>query len=230
MIVRNAETHWLLITQPAHARMARRVMEAWPALKGAPRREEILLAIAEHDSGWAETDSAPLVDPESGGIVDFVHAPLETRQAGAPRAMALLTHAPWAAALVAQHGLTAYARRRTDPEWSAYYESLENSRGSLLASCGRSLDELKSDYAYLRLADLISLAFCTGWTDVSRYEHWEVVGKGDKIRVTPAEQRVRIEFEVEAAQMAKVPYKSDAQLREALRTAPRILLRGEVSA
>jgi hypothetical protein len=66
MIVRDEGAHWLLVTQPDHARLARRVMEQWPGVIDAPRREEILLAIGEHDSAWAGPDSAPQWDPVGG--------------------------------------------------------------------------------------------------------------------------------------------------------------------
>jgi hypothetical protein len=40
-----------------------------------PRRDAILLAIAEHDNGWREVDVAPIVDEATGRIHDFVSAP-----------------------------------------------------------------------------------------------------------------------------------------------------------
>ena len=42
-------------------------------LHGHPRRERILLAVGEHDNGWAELDGAPPVDPVTGQIYDFIH-------------------------------------------------------------------------------------------------------------------------------------------------------------
>jgi hypothetical protein len=228
MIVRDEGTHWLLITQPDHARLARRVMEPWPSLMDAPRREEILLAIGEHDSAWAGPDSAPLWDPVADTVVDFVHAPLSTRQGGAPGAIARLTYAPWAAALVAQHGLTVYQRFRGEPEWQAFFAELERSRRGRLDVTGLGEAQLADDYAFVRLGDLISLSFCTGWTTVERFAGWAVACVGTRVRVEPFAHRGRIAMEVEGRRLPKRRYASDSELRRAVAESAVTILAGEV--
>ena len=80
MIVRPGDGVLHLITQPDHAALARRIMSLWPSLQKAERRRDILTAIEHHDRGWREPDAAPTVDPATGRIHDFVHAPVEVRQ------------------------------------------------------------------------------------------------------------------------------------------------------
>ena len=72
----------LICTQPDHAALAQHIMQHWRAdgLPESPRRAAILLAVNEHDNGWREVDAAPIVDPATGGIRDFINAPDEVRR------------------------------------------------------------------------------------------------------------------------------------------------------
>src|SRR5689334_12756157 len=115
MIVRHTEDEIQFITQPDHARLAARAMEHCVALRHEPRRPAILRAIQRHDDGWQEEDEAPHVDPQSGEVLDFIHAPLAVRQGVWPRSVEKLQRDPWAAALVAQHSVFVYSRYRMDP-------------------------------------------------------------------------------------------------------------------
>ena len=80
----------MLITQPDHAHLARRMMEHCVPLVGHARRHTILHAVGEHDCGWEEEDAAPMVNPETGAVFDFISAPVAVRQAVWPRAVARL--------------------------------------------------------------------------------------------------------------------------------------------
>ena len=73
MITRPAGSALHLITQPAHAALARRVMEQWTAggLADHSRCDSILHAIEQHDNGWMEVDAAPMRTAE-GRIADFM--------------------------------------------------------------------------------------------------------------------------------------------------------------
>ena len=230
MIVRDAGGDVLLVTQPEHARLARRIMAQWPPLAAEPRRDEILLAIGHHDAGWADADAAPSVDRGTGDIVDFVGAPLAVRQGGAPRAMAGLAHEPWAAALVAQHGLTVYGRFRGTPEWEAYFAARAQERENLLRQCARSSTMLTADYTFLRLADLISLAFCTGWTREETHDRWTVACEGTHVCVTPADAGLSIPIAVEATRLARQRFTSDAHLADAIARGTPVTLDGTLSA
>ena len=80
MIVRSAPGGVQLITQPDHASLARRIMERCIPLAGRSRCNAILLAIREHDNGWAEEDVAPTVIPATGRIADFITLPVASRR------------------------------------------------------------------------------------------------------------------------------------------------------
>jgi hypothetical protein len=230
LIVRSEHSSLYLITQPDHAALARRVMERWVPLHEAERRASILHAIAEHDNGWREPDDAPSVDPATGRVFDFITVPVAVRQGVWPRAVARLADDPWTAALVAQHAVTVYDRYRADPEWAHFFPQLEAIRDVHLRAAAGTLAELASDYVYVRLGDLISLAFCNRWTDALTFDRWTVQLIGDCVRVTPdAFDDHDIAIAVPARPVPDVLFASDEALRQALAASPLVWVRGLVS-
>jgi hypothetical protein len=228
MIVRRLNGRVQLITQPEHAHLARRIMEHCAPLAAHPRRDMILHAIGEHDNGWAEEDAAPTLNAETGRPFDFVHAPVAVRHAVWPRGVARLAGDPWAAALVAQHAITVYDRYRSDSGWEPFFEGMAAARDEMVARSGMPLEVLEADYPFVRLADLISLTFCTGWTDEQHCAPWSVLRLGNRILVSPdAFGGGMIPFEIEASAIPNRTYESDGELREAIEAAERITLRGE---
>ena len=202
-------------------------MEHCVPLAARARRDTILHAIAEHDNGWTEEDAAPSVNIATGQVFDFVTAPAGVRQAVWPRGVARVAADPWAAALVAQHAITVYDRFSSDSEWSSFFAEMEAARDAMLRKSGLPLDELLPDYAFVRLADLISLTFCTGWTDPQRFGEWTVQRFDTRVVVTPdAFGRVEVPIEISAREIRNQPFRSDEELRDVLREANVIRLQG----
>jgi hypothetical protein len=230
VIARRHNGALLLITQPDHAHLAGRVMEHCVPLATRPRREAILHAAAEHDNGWAEADAAPALQPDAHAVADFMAAPLSVRQGVWPRAVDRLASDPWAAALVAHHAITVYGRFRPEPDWASFFTGMTAMRDELLAATGLPMDDLVGDYAFVRLADLISLTFCTGWTAEQRYDQWAIRRAGTCVVVTPDLFGGRtIAVQVQAREIADRPYHSDAELRGAVDAARWTTLEGEVA-
>lgn len=217
-----------LITQPDHAGLAGEIMARSSRLRHHPRRDSILLAVTEHDNGWREEDAVPEVDEQ--GVVDFVRAPLAVRHRVWPRAVARLSHDPWAAALVAQHAITVYDRFRTDHAWDTFFADMEVDRDAMLRAAAGSRADLEADYVHVRLGDLISLAFCTGWTDEHRVAEWTVRLEGSRVVVKPDPFGGDVvPIRIPARQIERHGIVSDRALREALRAAVVVQLDGEVA-
>jgi hypothetical protein len=229
MIVRPAPGAVHLITQPDHARLARKIMERCVPLADHPRRDAILHAIAEHDNGWTEEDSEPTVDPATGNVADFIKVPVGVRQRVWPRGVARLAE-PWAAALVAHHAVTVYERFRQDSQWTPFFAEMESARDARVRQSGRSLDDLLVDYPFVRLGDLVSLAFCTGSTDEQRFGAWTVKLAGSRVTVTPSPFAGSIvDFEIAAREISTRPFQTDAGLRAAVAESSSRILRGQVA-
>jgi len=230
VIVRRVGGGVELITQPDHAQLARAIMDRCVPLRPRPQRGAILHAIAEHDNGWAEEDAAPTVDPATGNIADFITVALSVRHAVWPRGIARLADDPWAAALVAQHALTVYDRFRGDTAWRSFFAGIEEARDASLRVSGKPFDDLAADYPFLRLGDLISLAFCTGSTDRQTFGEWSVQLSGMRVTVTPDPfGGVTIPVAISARVIQRHSFGSDAELHDALRHASSTILRGEVA-
>lgn len=230
MIVRYIQDKIQFIPQPVHARLAGRVMEHCVALGREPRRDAILQAIYRHDDGWQEEDEALHIDAQSGEVLDFIHAPLPVRQGVWPRSVAKLAHEPWAAALVAHHAVFIYSRYRADSSWSSFFEQMEASRNALADRCGLALSALESDYEYLRLADLISLVFCTGNSDRVAFAQWTVQPSETGVIVSPdpfAGQSVPLDVEAQTLPLQR--FSSTGAVRDLLRHADVVILRGTVT-
>jgi hypothetical protein len=230
MIVQHADDRLLLITQHDHSRLSGRIMARCADLAGHSRRGSILLAITEHDNGWVEEDAAPNVDARSGEVVDFVRATAEIKHTVWPRAVRHLSMEPWSAALVAQHAITVYERFRGDDAWKTFFATMEQLRDTMRREDGGRMEDLRADYAFVRLGDLISLCFCTGWAEEQQYDHWQVRLAGSDVIVTPdlfGGQRIPIE--VPARALRAQPYRTGQELAGALRSSTPTTLTGAVS-
>ena len=231
MIVRYIDDRLLLITQPDHARLAGEVMSHCAALERHPRRDHILNAIVSHDDGWAIEDASPSVDPATGEVADFIRARTEVRQGVWPRAVRLLAQDdPWAGALVAHHALTVYTRLRANPDWHAFFARMGVIRDALIKKAKLNPIDLEADYVYLRLGDLISLAFCTGSNDLNQFGGYRVELFRERVIVEPdLFAGYEVPVQIIATELPTKRFRSDAELREALVLATPANLVGSVS-
>jgi len=230
VIVRQTSDTFQLITQPDHAALAAAIMEHSVALAAHPRRASVLLAVAEHDNGWSEPDAAPLIDPATGVPLDFISAPNVVRQGVWPRGVARLAGNPWAAALVAQHAIVIFNRYRSDPAWTQFFVEMETMRRELVQASELLLPELLADYWFLGLGDLISLTFCNGWTDVQQFDPWSVRLSGSQVSVWPDPfDGSAIPIAIEAREIPRRAFRSNAELRAELATACITAVQGVVT-
>ena len=228
MIIRADGSAAVLITQPDHARLARRMMSSFTSrgFATADRRDSILHAIEEHDNGWREVDAAPLVG-EDGRLLDFVSAPADVRQAIWPRGATRLAADPVAAALVAQHAVTIYGRFRGDPGWRHFFSEMEQMRDRFLMEAGLGAHALARDYFFVRLADLMSLAFCTASTEPLALEDHVISLAGNVLSITPDPfAGAMVPIEVSGRRLPAVSFASRAAAAQAFDDAERITITG----
>jgi hypothetical protein len=234
MIIQRTATSQLLFTQPDHAALAGQVMRPWRdhGLQESPRRASILLAVDEHDNGWKEVDVAPLIDPTTGGVLDFIHAPEDVRRGIWPRGIERLAATPYAAALVAQHALHVYRRWRGDAGWAPFFDRIERERDyHLQLSAQGTLEDLLDDYLFVRIGDLASLTFCNGWTDVQTDDSGHTVRlDGTHVIVTPDPYAgARVPLSIIARELPDRPFASEDEAYAAFAAAPVIRITGVAS-
>ena len=233
MIIRHHGTTPLLITQPDHARLAVSIMERWRdgGLPESPRRAEILLAIKEHDNGWQEVDAAPIVDPGSGDILDFMHLPDDDRRGVWPRGVQRLASTPYAAALVAQHAVHIYRRHRDDASWTPFFTEMEGWRDHFLQQVPTvGMDELLSDYSFVRVGDLASLTYCNGWSEAPDETTHAIKCDGERLTIAPDPfGGETLSISIPARELASTRFESAAAAAAVFDRAPRVTLAGTVT-
>jgi hypothetical protein len=188
VIVRTDLSPPLFITQPDHAALAATIMRGWQAggLPESPRHVAIMLAIQAHDNGWQDVDAEPCLDPATGRVLDFVNVPEDVRHGIWKRGVARLAGEPYAAALVAQHAIHIYRRMRQQPGWRQFFVDLTAARDHHLSSARETIETLQREYAFLRIADLASLAFCGIDTDGQAQEMgYDIRLEGTRLIVAP---------------------------------------------
>ncbi len=240
MIVRpGADGTLLLITQPAHARLAATLMSAWDWSAAAPSataRGAVLFAIAEHDNGWKEVDAAPLLSAATARPHDFMDLPAKLKREIWPRGVErIAAQSPLAAALVAQHALTLHAHRKHEPQWRDFFKLMEDLQGRLLQQCAAqgpfSREAFDRSYDLLYVGDLVSLVFCNRWTDQAEARGCRITlaagGDEDAVLIAPDPfNGARVHFEVCARAIADREYASGEDLRTAYEEGRQVTLRG----
>ncbi len=169
MVRRKSGGGWLLFTQDDHAKLSARIMSFWGGGFFFPDpAAELLFAIAEHDSGWRETDGSPSLNP-GGEPEDFteVSPPRQTEIWRKSFGGHIGTH-PYASALIALHFKKFNDRvlSRGQNDWSlalkAEIEELVKKTLGVESTeliSGRIRKELK----LLQTGDAVSLVLCHGW-------------------------------------------------------------------
>ena len=228
MIIRRQADSLLFITQPDHAAAAADLVAHFDGFAANPRRQDIHLAVLEHDAGWRQLDDEIVFDAGSGHALDFIGAPEAMKQSVWPIAVdRLADRAPYAAALVAEHATFVYSANRDKPEWAQFFAPLEDRRTQLLGRCGVSLDTLKADYPFVGVADLLSLAFCHGWTEPRERFGRAIRCDGAAVEMTPSLlPAAPVPVRVRARRVTDRRYASAAELRDALASASPEFLAG----
>lgn len=213
MIVVDDKEWLLIVTQPDHARFAAELLSLWRVdnLPEHPRREELLFAVREHDNGWQEADSAPRIDPVRLRPYDFTGYPPAGRREIWLRG--ILRHAalhPLAALLIADHA--AMIHRPLDGEWQRLLDSIEDLRQQWSRDANFDRRDLDDDYKWLRLADALSLAFCTRDLEAASGLGMEVMVDSEYLRLEPFPLAGTTTFRIPARRVPNRPYDRDSIL------------------
>lgn len=235
MIVRDDDSSFLLIAQHDHARLARDIVAAIrtePALE-SDSRETILFATREHDNGWIEVDAEPTIDPDTGRPCDFIAGPARVKHDLWPRGIRRAAQSdPRAGALIAQHAVTVYAYRESEPEWQAFFGPITALRDDLLAQIGAgdgtAREAFDREYRSVRLGDSLSLQFCNGWTTPQETFDYRAELRGSSLVISPDPfAGASVPLRVMARRVPARRYTSDADLRKALAGSVPEVLEGE---
>lgn len=181
VLVREDDRGVLAIGQPSHAWLSGQLARAWgnERFGEVSPADEVLLAAAQHDVGWAERDLEPVFNPDTRLPQTFMEVPIEDHlplfTAGPA---SLVSQSRYAALLVSVHGRRLYERRDLDRLPVEQAESVRtflaarrDFEAELIASLrsepavAAQLDDrqLERNSLLIWTWDYLSLALCLGW-------------------------------------------------------------------
>ncbi len=182
----------------------------------------------EHDNGWREIDSAPSLDPRSGGPVDFRELPRGERFELWRRGLDRLEDTPYAQALVAHHALEIH-RDRPAETWDEFRREVRERRDAARQAAGLAGDELAADYRHLELCDTVSLVACGAFPEARCRDH-RLRRRGGTVEMDPFPLAGATTFQIPLRIIPEGPYRDPAHLigqlaparwmRRAIRLAP----------
>jgi hypothetical protein len=237
MLLRPEGDDTICIGQPAHAWVSGQLARAWGNDRFPPPepREEVCLAAEQHDTGMADWDAAPELNPATGLPQSFMEMALGTH-------LRLWSHAPqrvlpqsrYAALLVSMHGSALYRMRnigRMSPEDAAAVRAYLAGQEELQRRLGAGLDrgEVERNQRLLWTWDFLSLALCLRWDGRSvggvpaADGATELAVTGNSFEPWPfADDTVTLRTE---GRRLAGRYETESEMREALAIAPWVTLR-----
>lgn len=241
MIRRESGEGWTLITQPDHAFLSSEIMSFWgnEDFGEITPRDEVMLAIREHDCGWEKTDSVADLNPGNGYPRSFVEMRPESqfeiwsecfkRHAG---------EHPYACALIALHFSELNERTISRyPDSGAAVSLREKIREFLHRSLGIRAGEgtpggclpadIRANLRFLQVGDMISLALCRGSGSVT-VANVPVNYLGDTAEIVLSSQdglnytvrpnpfsRDSLHFDISGRKLGKKSFGAQEELKEA---------------
>ncbi len=205
MIRRPHDDGWILIRQRDHAVLSGALMVRWGNETFAPPtpHAEVLLGIAEHDSGWDAWDRAPEVHGETGYPLQFTELTSEAyvtiwrrgvehhRKASPYAALLIALHVEHLAGRrlqrVLRHGVAEEAAPLTAFIAEMQMLRLELSN-TVMARSTVTADQLgaetEANFRLLQIGDFVSLELCGGLSGVFSVEEVPAQEMGSFLPVT----------------------------------------------
>jgi len=168
VIRRDTESGWILITQKDHSVLSGEIMKYWGNDKfNTPEPyDEVLLAVAEHDSGWEEWEKQPKINPENKYPKNFLEMNYTDQVAIWTRSFDKykIEH-PYTSALIALHFdkfNTIIAKK--NPQALILKNDIKRLVTKNLSLDNQTLSaDIINNLKFLQIGDIISLALCHGW-------------------------------------------------------------------
>ncbi|MEM1202370.1 MAG: DUF3891 family protein [Acidobacteriota bacterium] len=218
-------------TQTDHAAFSGELLSLWRAdgLPRHPRRDDLIFAAREHDNGWQETDSAPMLRTDGDGAGrrphDFLSMPLGARLELWNRGVRRHRESrPYGGLLILEHALELHRRHEGKAAWKDALSDWRRLRDELVESTGTPRAQLTEDYRWIDLADTLSLAACAGWREP--FEHRGFAGRvakagddGPTLHLDPFPLAGTTTFRIRHRVIPKRSYRGDADLAVELATA-----------
>ncbi len=245
MIRRESGEGWALITQPNHAFLSSKIMNFWgnEDFETITPRDEVMLAIKEHDCGWEKMDSAADLNPKNGYPRNFMEMRPESQlEIWSECFEKHVGEHPYACALIALHFSELNERTISrDPDNKAavslrekirefLHRSLEVRSGEGSPNARLSAD-IRTNLRFLQVGDMISLALCHGSKSVT-IPNVPINYLGDTVEIALSSEdglnytvcpnpfsRDSLHFDISGRKLVGKSFGAQAELKEAFHSA-----------
>jgi hypothetical protein len=216
MLVLDDGDRLCLITQSDHARLAHDILSLWRAdgLPEAAWRTTLLRAVAEHDNGWRESDSAPTLDIGKGRPCDFRSLPADERRRLWRRGVErFIADEPTVAYLLILHAHRLHESSLDHSDWRDFFDFLEERRKAVENRLTFTPEALHVAYEYLALADALSLDACGVWgRRHSLWRRYDILAERGHVIIRPFPLAGRTTLHVHCRFIEKRRYAGELEL------------------
>ena len=165
MIVLEDQLTFTLFTQDSHARVSGEIARHWRTdlFPGAEVKNDVLLAITEHDRGWLHLDGSPQWNRQTGKPYDFLDFPVDRKISAYSRGIKeTAAMSPYAGLLCSLHYTSFMEREDAAADFLAAEHERQRRLKESLGISGSLTKEhaLKFHFYLLQLCDNLSLYLC----------------------------------------------------------------------
>ncbi|WP_174727842.1 DUF3891 family protein [Mesobacillus harenae] len=167
MIVFEREQDFVMVTQHDHANVSGEVAEYWNEedFPGLHRKNEVVLAVRQHDRGWINLDASPLWNSHDRKPYSFMDYPLEPKISSYKKGIDEVVEISGYAGLLCSLHYASFLENSTDPAGKQYWKEEIQRQQMLLKELEIEENtiqkkELNEHLDLLKFCDNISLYIC----------------------------------------------------------------------
>ncbi len=231
MIVNLVQDGWEVIYHRAHALLAAQIAGHWNRANAPERLYETLAAISHHDDLEREWEGNELT--KAGAPLDFTLSRDDAIEPLQEHINQARYRGRWVTLLTSKHiCFLSQDRWGTSPEWDAFLNEQLHNQVQWREALGISKEDAERAYQFMRWCDRLSLILAqkqipdagraleiTSGIDGQRYDVRQMSDGKLTVEPWPFEDN-QFTVNVEACRLTELKYNTNAELVEALQTAP----------
>lgn len=167
MIIQEREDSFMMIKQHDHGEISGEIVQCWKEefFFGMDWKNEVELAIGEHDRGWIEADSSPLWNSEKEKPYSFIDYPMKSKAVIYKKGMDEVQEMSKYASLLCSMHYVSFLQNEMDPAAKQFVTNERNRLHQLIKELGIKGNKnkenlLMSHLKILKFCDNLSLYIC----------------------------------------------------------------------
>ncbi|PSN19432.1 DUF3891 domain-containing protein [filamentous cyanobacterium CCP5] len=233
MIVNLQANGWEIIYHRAHALLAAQIAGFWNFGEGNHRLYETIAAIAHHDDLEKEWEDDQLT--KAGAPLDFSLERENSVDQLVRHAEEALYKGRWVAMLISMHLCFLNQGKQEDPEIAVFLKDQRQRQAQWRDQLGIKKDRAERAYRFMRWCDRLSLILCQRQIPMGGRkleitvgpdgQDYSIYQESSQLHITPWPFAAKeCEVTMDAVYLSQLQFKSNQELTQALKEAPRQVL------